>query len=208
MSIILPMVQTKTKTTSAARERIVETATELFYRNGYQSTGINEVIEKSGVAKATFYSHFPSKDMLFEVCLKLISEREIAFINDAIRNSGNDALKRFMSVIRTLEPWANQTNLRGCAFMNVASEIPNPHNPLRKVGVRLYDQIRIKVADLTKELIASDRQRYGHLSVNEVTIRYMLFFAGAVSFSELYHEVSHIQDAVKAVGDLVEVKAG
>ena len=197
------MVQANAKQSSAARERIVETATDLFYRQGYQSTGINEIIEKSGVAKATFYSHFPSKDELFEVCLKLISQREIAFITDALHAAGSDPLQRFMSVIRTLEPWAHITNLRGCAFMNVASEIPDPNSMLRKVGVRLYDQITKLVAELTRELIESDPARYGHLSANEVSTRYMLFFAGAVSFAELYHDISHIQDAEKAVADLV-----
>ena len=51
---------------SDIRENIVKTASELFYRNGYNSTGINEIIRESGIAKATLYNHFKSKE---DLCL-------------------------------------------------------------------------------------------------------------------------------------------
>ena len=65
----------KTGKTDSPRERIVATASDLFYTQGYRATGINEVIKQSGVAKATFYSHFPSKD---DLCLAYLEERSLA----------------------------------------------------------------------------------------------------------------------------------
>src|SRR5579884_2801954 len=67
---------TNSQTESQARRRILETARELFYRNGYRATGINEIIEKSGVAKATFYAHFPSKEDLALAYMKAMNEAE------------------------------------------------------------------------------------------------------------------------------------
>ena len=58
--------------TLSSRERIIATANELFYRQGYHQTGINQIIEESGVAKATFYSNFKSKE---ELCVEYLRER-------------------------------------------------------------------------------------------------------------------------------------
>ncbi len=56
----------------AARERIVQTALDLFYRQGYLATGINQVIAEAGVSKNTFYYYFPSKE---DLCLAYLQER-------------------------------------------------------------------------------------------------------------------------------------
>ena len=59
-------------------------AADLFYKQGYRATGVNEVIEKSGVAKATFYSHFPSKDDLALAYLRQLKDIEIAHVDNTI----------------------------------------------------------------------------------------------------------------------------
>ena len=59
------------------KEHIVEIAGELFYKNGYCSTGINEIIEKSNIAKATLYHHFKSKEA---ICIAYLEARHQDFI--------------------------------------------------------------------------------------------------------------------------------
>ena len=105
------------KSTGSAAERILEVATDLFYKQGYRATGINEVIKKSGVAKATFYSHFPTKDDLCKVYLKGLRDRELEFIDSYIA-AASDPESRFLAVIESLEPWLIDTEFRGCAFIN------------------------------------------------------------------------------------------
>lgn len=190
------------KAKGSARERILEVATDLFYRQGYRATGINEVIEKSGVAKATFYSHFPSKDDLCQASLMVLSDNEIRFVDEMIA-SKTKPLDRFFAVIESLAPWATSTNYRGCAFMNIAAEIPDAKSPLRKVGRRLYDQIRDRVEKLTEELVQSDNKRYGHLDVKTVSDAYMSLFAGAVALAEVYHDIWPIENAIKSVKRLI-----
>jgi len=56
--------KTRVSPTLPARERILLTAHELFYRDGIRATGIDRVIAESGVTKVTFYRHFPSKNDL------------------------------------------------------------------------------------------------------------------------------------------------
>jgi len=190
------------KKAAPARERILEVASDLFYKQGFRATGINEVIEKSGVAKATFYNHFPSKDDLCKDCLIGMSDNELRFV-DAATHQAKGAVARFLSVIESLEPWALQTEFRGCAFMNIAAEVPDEKSPLRKVGTKLYDEIRIRVESLTKELIDSDPVKYADFNQQKLTNAYMAAFAGAVALATIYHAIWPIEDAVESVRCLI-----
>src|SRR5437879_12636163 len=60
---------------SDARERILETAYELFSHRGIRDVGVDEIIQRAGVAKATLYRHFPSKDDLVIAFLELRERR-------------------------------------------------------------------------------------------------------------------------------------
>jgi len=62
---------------SAVRQTIIETASDLFYHNGYNLTGINEVIQEAGIAKATLYNHFKSKD---DLCSAYLTHKHTLFL--------------------------------------------------------------------------------------------------------------------------------
>jgi AcrR family transcriptional regulator len=91
------------------------------------------VIEKSGVAKATFYSHFPSKDDPALTFLQQLKDTEIAHVDNSIQ-AAKDRVNRFLVVIRSLKPWLLDTEFRGCAFINMSPEVPDPRHPLRLIG--------------------------------------------------------------------------
>lgn len=182
-------------------------ATDLFYHQGYRATGINEVIEKSGVAKATFYSHFPSKDDLGLAYLKQVKERESEHVEKCIR-AAKGPLARFYAVVRSLEPWLLETKFRGCGFINMAAEIPDPEHPLRKVGREVYDVVRARVETLARELIASDAKKYGHFDAKELTKEYMVAFTGAIALAEIYHAIWPVEDALNSVRRLIGRQPG
>lgn len=184
------------------RERILETAGDLFYRRGYRATGINEVIEKAGVAKATFYAHFPTKDALCLAYLKERNAREATEILAAVK-SKRTSLTRFLAVIECIEPWAIRTDFRGCQFINMVPEIPDENSTLRKEGHRHYDSARKLIRELAGELIASDKKKYGHLDADDVTNAYMTHLAGAIALAGVYHELWPIQAGIAAVRRLV-----
>jgi AcrR family transcriptional regulator len=190
------------KPSGSPRERIMNVAGDLFYHQGYRATGINEVIEKSGVAKATFYSHFPSKDDLGLAYLKQGKEVEIAHVDNTVR-AAKGAVARFLAVIHSLEPWMVDTDFRGCGFINMAAEIPDPKHPFRKVGREVYDVIRQRVETLAEELIASDAKRYGHLDAKVLTSEYMVAFTGAVALAGIYHAIWPVEDALNTVRRLI-----
>lgn len=106
-----------------ARERILLTAHDLFYREGIRATGIDRVIAESGVAKLTFYRHFPSKNELIRAFLAYRHERWMASFADALqrhragRGEGIDAL------VPALREWFSDPGFRGCAFLNSVGEL-------------------------------------------------------------------------------------
>jgi AcrR family transcriptional regulator len=201
------MNQVNEKKTSEAAERIIEVASDLFYSQGYRATGVNEVIKKADVAKATFYNHFPTKDDLCMSCLVTLREQELDFLDHHIAlTEQGDPVSHFLCVIESMKSWAKNTDFRGCGFMNIAAEIPDYTNPLRKQGIRLYDEIRKRVEILTARLIDSDQKRYDHLDPKLIVDSYMLSFGGAVMYLELYHAIWPIDHALATMRHLIGVK--
>jgi AcrR family transcriptional regulator len=196
------MNERTSKPTGAPRERILTVAADLFYRQGYRATGINEVIRKSGVAKATFYNHFPTKDDLGLAYLRQAMEREVVHVENFI-HAANRPLERFLSVMRSVVPWLEETDFRGCPFVNMASEIPDPDDSLRNVGKATYDYVRGRLQTLSEELIASDEAQYGHLDANVLTGEYMVAMAGAIALAEIYHAKWPVENALSNVRRLI-----
>lgn len=107
--------------TRPARERILLTAHDLFYREGIRATGIDRVIAESGVTKVTFYRHFPSKHELVLAFLAHRHERWIGWFSDALQRHGGGA-RGLGALVPTLAEWFGHGGYRGCAFINSVGE--------------------------------------------------------------------------------------
>lgn len=196
------MSKQSTGQSTSARERILQVASDLFYRQGYRATGINEVIQKSGVAKATFYNHFPSKDELGKAYLSNLVGYELAEF-DATMIKEKQAEKRFLLPLQWIRQWLRETEFRGCAFLHTVAEFPDPKNPLRRYGKQFYDTARERVQNLVEELIASDTKKYGHLNTDAVTKSYMVILAGTIALAQIYHDEWPVDDALSTVQKLI-----
>lgn len=103
-----------------ARERILETAGALFFQRGYSEVGINEIIERAGTAKASFYHYFPSKESLCEAWLKSIHEFSETFRGELLESAGSAAakLERYFD---QLEQFMINSQFRGCPYSNTSA---------------------------------------------------------------------------------------
>jgi AcrR family transcriptional regulator len=190
-------------TTMSPRERILATAADLFFHQGYRATGINEVISRSGVAKATFYHHFPTKD---DLCLAYLQNRntsEYQAITAFVQNKKTPR-ERFLAVMESVGPWLEANELRGCAFLNMVAEVPDPRNLLRKEGLIHYESLRRLIRDLAQELIESDQARYGVLNADRLRDDYMVTLGGAIAMTEIYHDLWPVSHGVEMVKRLIE----
>lgn len=102
-----------------ARERILLTAHELFYRDGIRAIGVDRLIAESGVAKVTFYRHFPSKNDLIREYLEYRHQRWMAWFVDSLKRHGDNV----KAIIPALSEWLSDPGFRGCAFINSVAEL-------------------------------------------------------------------------------------
>lgn len=115
----MPKHRDPSQTPSGARERILLAAHDLFYREGIRATGIDRVIAESGVAKVTFYRHFPSKNDLIQAFLEYRHERWMAWFREALARHGGTP----QALLPTLAEWFGDDGFRGCAFINSVVEL-------------------------------------------------------------------------------------
>ena len=127
--------------TSRPRERIIETASRLFFRQGYCSTGINQIISESGVAKASFYAHFPSKEVLAIAWLKQREEIWIGQFKERI-NQHQSTDKRIAAMYSMWYDQLREEGYRGCGFINMAGEFSNEESPIRAVVREHKNRVR------------------------------------------------------------------
>jgi AcrR family transcriptional regulator len=179
------------------RDRILEVAFDLFYRQGYRATGINQIIAESGVAKASFYDHFPSKDHLLSAYAVETSRRECEEMRAGTREYG-DATERFLAPLRMLLPWFRDTHYRGCPFQNLMAEVPTNTPEVQQVA----EQHRESIRELMRELFLELRKtmpELGSRDVEDVVATYLLLFEGAIATAVAYQADWPVEQAISAL---------
>jgi AcrR family transcriptional regulator len=144
-----------TKSTSDVRRRILETASKLFYTQGYNLTGTNQVIAEAEVAKASLYQHFPSKE---DLLVEYLSTTAIA-TNDALRAviAKHDSPKdKIIAIFDFLVKFTKQTEFHGCNFLNILSELPIENKRVRSLIKKQKDFIRKLFAEILAPLGKED----------------------------------------------------
>ncbi|MFE3226864.1 TetR/AcrR family transcriptional regulator [Nocardia sp. NPDC059228] len=140
---------------SEARDRLLDTATRLFYAEGIHTVGIDRIIAEAGIAKATFYRHFKAKEDL--VVAYLVREygrqREVL---EAIPGAGTDSI---VGIFERLGELSCGPGFRGCPFLNAAVEFPNPEHAVRKV----VDDYR----GWFRDLMADRLRAAGHTDIDD-----------------------------------------
>lgn len=136
---------------SAASRRILETATELFISTGIRTVGVDRLIAESGVARATFFRHYPTKDDLVVAFLEAQAadaRRELT----AIRARPDGARAVLAEIATGAKMGMDCTGFRGCEFINTAAEYSDPEHITRRVVDRHRAWIRDLMIDSLTEL--------------------------------------------------------
>ena len=107
---------------TAAKERILRTADELFREYGLRGVGIDRIIAESGVAKSTLYAHFPSKDELAEAYLRQTDESWRGKLRTAALAAGQDPREQLVGMFDAVAESFARHGFHGCLFINAAAE--------------------------------------------------------------------------------------
>ena len=131
--------------TTSARDRVLETASRLFYAEGVHAVGVDRIIAEAGVAKATFYHHFPAKDELVRAYVNEQSRQQKAIAAGLPESAPREKL---LAVFDSVDDAAREPTYRGCPFVNAAAEYPDPAHPVREAIAEHRRWFRELVRDL------------------------------------------------------------
>jgi AcrR family transcriptional regulator len=134
---------------TSARERILDTAYELFSRHGIRSVGIDRVIEESGVAKATLYRNFASKDELVVEFLRMREERWTkGWLQREVERRAAAPDERLLAIFDVFHEWFQRDDFEGCSFINVLVEADDHESPVYEATAGHLEAIRGFLSEL------------------------------------------------------------
>jgi AcrR family transcriptional regulator len=141
--------------TDKPREKIVAVAYELFARRGIRDVGVDELIRASGVAKATFYRHFRSKDDVVLAFLEQWYLERTAAIQNAIARRGTSDEDAMLTIFDVFDDWFRQGAVQVSSFLHVMMEM-GPDHPLGKASIQYLDRTRQQIAELAESAGLND----------------------------------------------------
>jgi AcrR family transcriptional regulator len=134
------------------RERILQTASALFYREGARAVGVDLVVERAGVAKTSLYRHFQTKDDLIGAFLQREDEEFWQQWDSVAQRHRSDAQAELDAHMRWIGERVARKNYRGCPQLNVAAEFPAPEHPARRVAVSHKRELRRRLSGIAERL--------------------------------------------------------
>jgi len=132
------------------RERIIETASNLFYHQGFNQTGINQIIGEAGVAKASMYQHFRSKEDIAVAYLKQRHINWMGSLQDFV-NKEKTNKKKLIACFNFLNNWLVSVDYRGCGWQNIITDLPDDHIKIKDQAVLHKNDVRVWVHTILAE---------------------------------------------------------
>jgi len=173
------------------KERILDVASDLFYFQGYNQTGINQIIEEAGVAKASMYQHFRSKE---DIAVAYLKGRHIMWmgkLNDfVISNKTNK--EKIIGSFDYLDEWLNEVDFRGCGFQNIICDLPQDHQKIKDQVMLHKNELREWIHNLlkTNERLDTETQNVGD--------QVLVLIEGAIILSQIQKDAWPISTAKNA----------
>jgi AcrR family transcriptional regulator len=180
---------------TSARDRLLDTAFRLFYARGIRAVGVDLIIAESGVAKATFYKHFPAKDELVLAYLDKVDRIWTGQLHDAAEAAGAAPADQLVGVFDALGAACRRDGYRGCAFINAAAEAA-PGTPVHQRTIAHKRSVLAWLTDLA--------ERAGAPAPDFLARSLALLLDGALADGALSADPAAATSAKEAARSLVE----
>ena len=149
-------VSSSQKRGSAVRDKLLNTADELFYREGIRAIGVDTIVERSGVAKTSLYRWFPTKDDLIAAFLE---RRDTLFWEQwdkVTAKHGGDPTAELLAQLRWISHYVANPEFRGCPFQIAATEYPDLGHASRAICIRNKQELRRRLLNIVRETGSED----------------------------------------------------
>lgn len=182
--------------TPPKREQLIKTAIELFAKNGFHATGIDTIVERSGVTKRTLYAHFRSKE---ELVLAALRHYDGLFRNEFMQRvevTAKTPRARLLAVFDVAEQWFEQNTFYGCLFINAIGEYSENDTPIRHKCQEFKDLMKSYIRELCHQAGAPDADRLAE----EIA----LLLEGAIVTAQVSHNAKAAQIAKRAAKTMID----
>jgi AcrR family transcriptional regulator len=144
-----------------AADRILQSARELFYREGIRAVGVDEIVNRAGVTKPSLYRSFPSKDELAASYLRVYEAEFWSRFNASADAHPGDPRAHILDYLRGLADRSTHPSYRGCGLSNAGVEYPEAAHPARLVSEAHKRELRLRLRRLAEEMGASEPAMLG-----------------------------------------------
>jgi AcrR family transcriptional regulator len=183
---------------SEARQRLLDTATRIFYGEGIHSVGVDRIIAEANVTRATFYRHFPGKEDLVLAYLRA-ADRAIRDQVDGASAAALPAPDALRAVAEAIARDIRSAGFRGCAFLNAVAEYPDPDHPVHQ-AVLAHRQWFL---DTISTMLASIRQTDAEAAARH----FVMLRDGAMAAGCLFDPALISQTFLDGVEELIRTHA-
>lgn len=173
-----------------ARDRILETASYLFHKQGYNSTGINQIIHEADIAKATLYQYYSSKENLAIDYLETRHMRWMALLNEFVEK-GTTSKEKLLLAFDFIMYMNEKEDYKGCCFLKMLSEIQPEEIEIRNVILKHKNDLRETLA-----LMANDNS-------TNIQKQIYILFEGALIVTHLQRDQWAAMAAKETISDII-----
>jgi AcrR family transcriptional regulator len=139
-----------------AQQHLLRAASELFYNEGVRAVGVDAVVERAGVNKMSLYRQFSSKDDLVVAYLEQSDQRFFERFDESLAKHPGEPKKQLIQYFDDLAGRASKENYRGCPFVNVSAEFPDPSHPARVCVLDNKTRLMARLVELAGQAGARD----------------------------------------------------
>ena len=184
-----------------AREKIVDAANSLFYREGIRAVSVDAVAEKAGVTKKTLYYHFKSKDDLVAEYLASRDQPNLKLYEKWYETADGDVADRIEAIFQNLARSARHPKWKGCGFLRTAAELANlPGHPAMKIGAEHKKKF--------ERWLAARLAEDGMFEPDATARQIVLLMDGAFSTMLVHRDAAYAEEAGRAARTIIRSAAG
>jgi len=181
---------------STLKDKILDTATDLFQTRGINSTGVDMIVAVAGTTKMTLYKYFNSKEALILQVLDKSQQDFQSWLDGKLSTSSKKPTDKIKQLFDFIEEWVTSPNFSGMAFIKASAEFPNEENPIHQLSSKQSREFRQYIEKLATEANIKD--------TDGLALQLSLLFEGAVQAEQMKRGSGAIKYAKKAAKILID----
>ncbi|TGL64029.1 TetR/AcrR family transcriptional regulator [Leptospira sarikeiensis] len=184
------------------KDRILETAVRLFQVQGYGNTGINQIIQESKTAKASFYDYYPSKDDLGKAYIEFYGKEQLVLL-DKLRSRSKTAKEFILAWTQILRRQTRNSEFAGCPMANTVAQIASNSPPISEEVKKISERTISYLGDYMKEM-----QKKGQVpkaaDTQSLARKVFACYEGVLQIWKLTGKVSALDDLPEMVDSIIK----